>query len=339
MRTTEGAVWVRFPRFIGDAVMIHLALEPLRASGQALVAWGPSAVMDLFEGSGAFDHVEADPPKKPGAWALAKLLRSHRPAAILNLPRSQRASAAGFLARVPLRVGWSEGPGRLLNNRCLSFRGTRGHQMDRYGALLGLGFPGLAPSPPIPFQPRPEAQAEADRLLEGVSEPFIAFALGAACWNKRLGRPVWTALARLLREQGRNVVLLGAPGEDQVLARQILAEVPGLVDLTGRASLAVVAGLLRRSEGLVGNDSALAHLAMACGRPTVVAFGPTDPAVTAPLGAHVRRVQKEGLSCLPCGRMDCTVDGHPCMQALEADRLFQALDEARASAPAAGAEA
>jgi hypothetical protein len=35
------AAWVRFPRFMGDAVMIHMALEPLCAAGILLVPWGP----------------------------------------------------------------------------------------------------------------------------------------------------------------------------------------------------------------------------------------------------------------------------------------------------------
>ncbi|MGJ5814118.1 glycosyltransferase family 9 protein [Paludibaculum fermentans] len=38
----------------------------------------------------------------------------------------------------------------------------------------------------------------------------------------------------------------------------------------------------------VGNDSGIAHLAAACGVPVVAVFGPTDPAVWAPRGRHVR---------------------------------------------------
>jgi heptosyltransferase-3 len=38
----------------------------------------------------------------------------------------------------------------------------------------------------------------------------------------------------------------------------------------------------------VGNDSGITHLAAAAGAPTVALFGPTDPAVWAPRGEHVR---------------------------------------------------
>lgn len=40
----------------------------------------------------------------------------------------------------------------------------------------------------------------------------------------------------------------------------------------------------------VGNDSGITHLAAATGMPVVAIFGPTDPAVWAPRGAHVRVV-------------------------------------------------
>ncbi len=44
----------------------------------------------------------------------------------------------------------------------------------------------------------------------------------------------------------------------------------------------------------VGNDSGVTHLAALLGVPTVAVFGPTDPAVWAPVGAHVRVVVGAG---------------------------------------------
>ncbi|MBN9661557.1 MAG: glycosyltransferase family 9 protein [Acidobacteria bacterium] len=38
----------------------------------------------------------------------------------------------------------------------------------------------------------------------------------------------------------------------------------------------------------IGNDSGISHLAAACGVPVVAIFGPTNPAVWAPRGPHVR---------------------------------------------------
>jgi ADP-heptose:LPS heptosyltransferase len=44
---------------------------------------------------------------------------------------------------------------------------------------------------------------------------------------------------------------------------------------------------LARAQMYVGNDSGITHLAAAVGTPVLALFGPTDPAVWAPRGAHV----------------------------------------------------
>jgi heptosyltransferase-3 len=44
---------------------------------------------------------------------------------------------------------------------------------------------------------------------------------------------------------------------------------------------------LARARVYIGNDSGISHLAAAVGTPTIVLFGPTDPAVWAPLGSRV----------------------------------------------------
>lgn len=49
-----------------------------------------------------------------------------------------------------------------------------------------------------------------------------------------------------------------------------------------------VACWLARARLYVGNDSGVTHLAAAVGTPVLALFGPTDPRVWAPRGAHVR---------------------------------------------------
>jgi len=325
-----GAVWVRLPRFIGDSVMIHQALEPLRAAGIPLVAWGPAPVAELFRGSGAFQGVWADGPDR-GMRVLRRLLRAAGAAGVINLPRSTRALLAAWLARVPLRVGWREGSGFLFANRSRPFKGE-GHQMERYRRLLEAAFPGLAAVEARPFRPRPEAFAEADRALAGlgVQPPFVALGLGAMTANKRLGTGVWLELIARLRRRGLAHVLLGGPGEDEAQAAAIRAGLGPVPDLAGRTPLAITAAVLARAGVLVGNDSAMSHLAAACGTPVVAVFGPTLPERSGPTGPSVRILRREELPCLGCYRFDCPVPGHPCMEAIAPETLERAVCDALA---------
>jgi len=317
----RGAVWVRMPRFIGDSVMIHQALEPLRAAGLPLVAWGPPAVAELFRGSAAFAGVWADGEERHSAWALRGLLRETRAAAVLNLPRSIRALLAAWMARVPLRAGWRDGGGSLLSTCSLPFAGP-GHQLDRYAALLAKAYPGLAPAPAVPFRPRPEALESGDLALRDLGGPIAALALGAMTPTKRLGSAVWAALIPLLRAAGFTPVLLGGPGADEAQAAEILALEPGVANLSGRLPLSTTAAIIARAAVLVGNDSALSHLAAACGTPVLAVFGPTLPSATAPVGARVTVARKADLPCLECRLFRCPVPGHPCMNALAPGELM-----------------
>lgn len=324
----EGAVWARLPRFIGDAVMIAQALEPLRRAGRPLVAWGPASVCELFEGGNAFAAVSPDPARKPGSWAMAKLLRAHRAAAVVNFPRSQRAMSGALLARVPVRAGWREGGGSVLATHHLAFKAARGHQVERYRALLAKAFPDLEACEPAPFAPREEAFPRAEALLReaGVSPPFVALSLGAMSWNKRLGTRAWVECAASLEDRGVGAVLLGAGADDEAQAGEILARRPGLPSLVGRAPLSVGAAILRRASAVLANDSAFAHLAAAVGTPVVVAYGPTDPAVTRPWTARAIVVRRDDLPCIGCMAHGCAVEGRPCLEGLDAARLLSALE-------------
>lgn len=326
----KAAVWVRVPRFIGDSMMIHQALEPLRATGVPLVAWGSSHLMELFEGSPSFAAVCSDPIRKPSAIESVKLLRKYKAAAVINLPRSTRALLAAYLARVPVRLGWREAGGRIIATASLAFKSLKGHQVERYHALIHQGFPNLGDVIHRPFRPRPEAEAQAAEVcreynLEG---SFVLLSLGAMSWNKRLGTAVWVDLIHRLRGQGIQFAVIGGSGEDERQARTIVELVPGnkvLTDLTGLYPLSTTAALLARSSVVVANDSGIGHMAAACQVPVVSIFGPTTPEVSAPYGPRTTVLQKAGLDCLGCHRFDCPVEGHPCMNAIEAERIFMAV--------------
>jgi len=323
-----GAHWVRFPRFFGDAMMIHGALAPLRAAGLPLVAWGPAWIVDLFAGSSDYAAAVAEPERKYSPWQAAAMLRAHRPASLINFPKSNRPTLAGFLARVPLRLGCGDGGAWLLYTHSVAFYKQDSAFIDRYRSVVVSAYPDLpAPAAFRPFRPRPEAMAEAraQRTALGLSGDYVVLAPGANTNNKRLSVQSFTALAARMVPEGLTPVILGAGPDDRELAAAITAEVPQAVDLTGQGGLAYAAAWIAGSRALVGMDSGLAHIAAGCGTPTLAVFGPTRPGHSAPWGPRVRVVRREDLPCLGCMVFHCPVPGHPCMNALGDDRLWQEL--------------
>jgi len=317
---------VRVPRFFGDAMMIHAAIAPLRAAGLPIVMWGPEWVLDLFEGSADVVATVPDPTRKYSPWQASRMLHSHRPAAVINFPKSQRPLAAAFLARVPLRLGCGDGGAWLLCTHSIAFYRQDSPFVERYAGVVRRAYPQL-PEPAFrPYRPRLAAMEEAARLrAERGIGPYVVVAPGANCWNKRLPTATLADFGRLARGQGLDVVILGGKGEDQQLAAAIREDFPEAVDLTGQGGLAFSAAWICGAQGLLGVDSGLAHVAGSAGIPTLAVFGPTRPRHSGPWGPRVRTYRVEDLPCLECMGWECPLPDHPCMRRPQAAALWDLL--------------
>jgi ADP-heptose:LPS heptosyltransferase len=86
-------------------------------------------------------------------------------------------------------------------------------------------------------------------------------------------------------------VVVAGYAEQHVMARlfPLLYEATPLV--AEHWPLLPTMALIGQATVFVGHDSGLTHLAAALGRPTVAIFGPTDPEIWGPRGAHVTVVQ------------------------------------------------
>jgi ADP-heptose:LPS heptosyltransferase len=130
-----------------------------------------------------------------------------------------------------------------------------------------------------------QAGLEADRV------PVVAVHPGSGglykCW------PV-EQVAALIGELHRDevaVVLIEGPADGALVAALARQLTPFHVPRLANASLATVLGVLAHCRAFLGNDSGLTHLAASLGMPTICLYGPTDPAVWAPAGAHVTVLQ------------------------------------------------
>ena len=85
---------------------------------------------------------------------------------------------------------------------------------------------------------------------------------------------------------GLQVVVILGPAEEKL--RPFLESVVSkTVDIASPPDILQLAGVLHKADLYLGNDSGPSHIAAALGTPSVVLFGPTDPAFWGPRGRTV----------------------------------------------------
>ncbi len=327
---------VRLPNWLGDTVMAVPVLRALRAGVGAearLAVAGPWA--SVLAGQDLGNPCITYPRSWTGRLRMADTVARLGPSVALILPHSFESALSAWYWRARRRIGYDyDARGWLLTDRVPP--ATRVvHQIDEYLELLAPL--GMSPAERIP-RLRPPAdpvlEAQAAALLDEVrtrGAPVVGVHLGATFGPSKVLPPDRiAALCRELRQRGATPVLLGSPTDRDLEARVRAHAAADTASLVGGDSIDLLPVLLTGLAALVSGDTGVAHLAAALGTPTVVVFGPTDPARSAPRG----RVSTVGLAvaCAPCPYRTCPID-HPCMRGISvsevADRVLAHLDGPR----------
>ena len=317
---------VRLPNWLGDLLMARPAVAALRAAHPTTMfeAVAPRALLGLVEWDGVFQAVHAWPRAGAARAQLARTMRSTRPDAALILPPSFSSAWWALRTGARVRVGFrSEARDLLLSDAVV--RPPRGelHLADEYLMLARvLGARDAVPSTlAVPLAAREDATALRARLGAGGS--YAVLAPGAIYGPaKRWGEDQFIAVGRALADRGDAVLTCGAATERDACERVAEGIGPRAVAVAGHTDLATQAALCAGARVAVCNDSGLAHLSAATGAPTVVVFGSTSSAWTAPLGTRVRVVQ-HAPPCAPCFQRACTI-GYRCLVAVRSRDVIDA---------------
>ena len=289
---------------LGDVVIALPAIEKIRRAhpeAEITVLTTPPFAA-LFEACPWVDRVEADGRAKglSGFLKLAGRLRGARYDRVYDLQTSDR-SAALHWALLPFAPQWSgvapfaSHPHRNPRRDFMHALEQKADQLEWAGIWPGAPTePGSAPAPDLSFAldpARPEQRPEAFGLGGG---PYALLVPGGSAHRPEKRWPVerWAELAQRLSAQGLRCAVIGGAQEGE-LARAI----PDALDLTGRTDLLQLASLGAGAKLAVGNDTGPTHVLAAAGAPTLVLFSRfSDPALSAPRGAHVEVLRRDQLT-------------------------------------------
>lgn len=103
------------------------------------------------------------------------------------------------------------------------------------------------------------------------------------CWHLEN----FLAVAQKLISKGFEVVFLLGPAEQERFSPSVIDDMKKTAKCLTDLSLTQVLWVLSCSDGFIGNDSGITHLAAGLGVKTIAVFGPTNPALYRPTGPAV----------------------------------------------------
>jgi heptosyltransferase-2 len=141
---------------------------------------------------------------------------------------------------------------------------------------------------------------------------LIAVGCGGRSHIKRWDKEKFAELCRQLTGDGYQVILLGDSSDQETCQYIQSVSGVGVFNFCGQTNIRQLAALLERTELLISNDSAIAHLASYLDKPLLVIFGPTDEAQYGPWSTRCA-VAKKDIFCRPCRKSLCRFNSMACM--------------------------
>jgi heptosyltransferase-2 len=337
-------ILVRVPNWLGDLMMANSALVRLRqAYPEAHLVWlSRNSLRGIQEASPHLcdEWITFDDKGKDASfqslYAMGRSLRSRPWQAAFSFTSYFRGAYLTYATQAPLRAGFASFPLTWAYHHALkrdTIKEPDLHHTLWYHRLLDLA--GL-PARQGTLQPQLHVSEvflnqTNDRWLKGLRRPFLAIHAGAAFGTAKRwpSRSFAQLINSFLQMTSGSAFLFGVPSEAET--SQAIIETmstlkpfqPSLIDLTGKTTLMETTALLAQMDGLVSNDSGIAHVMSAFGKPQVTIFGPTHAKATHPQNPNQRSLQHQ-VPCGPCHQRHCHLQ-HQCMTAVTPQQAFEAL--------------
>ena len=329
---------------IGDLMLVTPVLRTLRTNY-------PSARLTLLADKKLRDLVEFNPHidecmlidkkgKDDHFGAFFRFImgvRRKKYDLVINLHRNERASAIAAFSGAKRIVGYAKPGFSLFFDEVLPNKKAIMHQIHSHFEVLTkacgvtrIDDGGLEMEIP-PGMDDEAARLWGENFPEG--KKVIAFNISASWPTKRWLDDYFAECADRLLLRGYGVAFFGGPMDEEIV-QSCLSKMKRKDDgnvrvFTGKVSLGVLAGMLRRSALFLTTDSGPMHVGVAMNMPIVTMFGSSPVPGFYPYDAKDVLV-KTPEPCHPCGIHICPKKGDDnmaCMKKIPVDVVMRYVDE------------
>lgn len=262
-----------------------------------------------------------------GSLRLTGQLRDKRFDLAVLFHRSFSRTALACLSGIPRRIGYDTWKRHFLLTQALTLpKKDSLHRVDHYlGIVQALGCDVSERGYEFFIARQDEEFAAEFFKKEGLKENnFVVCLNPGGNWNpKRWPKENFALLAdSLIGERGMKVIFSGAPGDiglvDEIRAK--MKEKP--VIAAGKTTLKQSAAIFKKANLTVSADSGPLHIAAAVGANVIALFGPTDPAITGPIGKGKVVIIQKQIDCrIPCYDLNC--NDNRCMRAITVSDVME----------------
>jgi len=335
---TSKRILLWLPSPMGDAILATPALRAIRErfDDAKIYFYSSAVVRAALEPCDLCDEwIEAG--EDSGPYVIAKELKKYHFDAAVLFKNSFASAAAVFLARIPVRVGYSrEWRGVMLTERLRPERLSGGKfkpvSMVTYYLNLAERVGADISERSLVLRVDPEEVRKVTRMFPELCSSRVPLAVlvpgGAFGPSKCWAAERFAAIADWLVEKYEAVVVVSvAPNEqEKEIARKICsASHFKLINLGERPlSMGQLKGLLGLSDVVLCNDTGPRHIAIAMKKNVVTLFGPNDPAWT-DTGYEGETKIVADVKCAPCQRPECTETDHWCMKSISVETVKDAI--------------
>ncbi len=295
---------------IGDVIISTACLpEVRRRFPQAEIFFlVRTFLVPLVEGINCVDAVwnySENEDKRARIADLAERLKVEKIDILIHLEPHLEAEEAGWLAGVPMRIGFQKNRREWLTHR-FPYRKKKGekheslYSFDLLGAI-GVEVPKEAMIPCVTL-----VESSRDSYFNKLPLPlkngqsYAVIHPGAYAGKPRVPVRYYVAVAKALAERGLSLVMTGdvVGDADCEQIKKILSEqLINVYDLSGQLTLSELSHCLAQADVFFSRDTGPAHLSAALGCPTVVFFVQPVPAFAGsirwkPMGKHVTVIEK-----------------------------------------------